>query len=466
MSLPNRTALAIHVKLCAIAVVISLLHAPALRADDIDDYLKAQMRWERMPGLSIVVVRDGKILRAGGYGFSNLETDTQAGADTVYKMGSLSKQLLAAGLLVLVQDGKVGLDDPINKYLPDVPEAWNRITVRNLLTHTSGIARDSPAFDPLKLQSDDEVVRAVYSQPLQFSPGSRFAYSNLNYYCVAEIIQKASGIPWLDFIASRIFAPAGLTSTRTTTAADIVPHRASGYETSGGRIKNADIWIALRPSGAFLSTVLDLAKWDKALDSGKILNAATRDQMWTPVRLTDGTTYGYGFGWFLDEVNGHRRVRHSGGVPGFVCEMEKFPDDRLTVIVMANIGNRDLEDMAVHVAAHYKPDLRPAETPALSDSGAVRSSAVRLLLADLAAGRLPTDSVTPQLGNELAEQKNAGVFDVLKSFGPLLSTDLIQRQVRDGRSIYTFRIAYRDITLFAECSASDDNKLSQFGIHD
>jgi D-alanyl-D-alanine carboxypeptidase len=310
------------------------------------------------------------------------------------------------------------------------------------------------------------VVRAVYSQPLQFSPGSRFAYSNINYYCVAEIIQKASGMPWPDFIASRIFAPVGLTSTRTTTATDIVPHRASGYETSGGKVKNADIWIALRPSGAFLSTVLDLAKWDNALDSGKILTAATRDQMWTPVRLTDGTAHGYGFGWFVDEINGHRRVHHSGGVPGFVCEMEVFPDDRLTVIIMANIGNRDLEDMAVHVAAHYKRDLQSAEMPALSDIGTVRSSAVRLLLADLAAGRLPTDSITPQLRNELAEQKNAGVFDVLQSFGPLLSTDLIQQQVRDGRTLYTFRIAYRYITLFAECSASDDNKLSQFGIHD
>jgi len=466
MSLLNCTILGIHVKLCAIAVVISLLLAPMLRADDIDDYLKAQMLWERIPGLSIVVVRDGKILRAAGYGFSNLETNAQAGVDTVYKMGSLSKQFLAAGLLVLVQDGKVGLDDPVKKYLPDVPETWNLITVRNLLTHTSGIARDSPAFDPLKLQSDDEVVRAVYSQPLQFPPGSRFAYSNLNYYCVAEIIQKASGMPWPDFIASRIFAPAGLTSTRTTTATDIVPHRASGYETSGGKIKNADIWIALRPSGAFLSTVLDLARWDNALDSGKVLTAATRGQMWTPARLTDGTTNGYGFGWFLDEINGHRRVRHSGGVPGFVCEMERFPDDRLTVIVMANIGNRDLEDMAIHVAAHYKPDIKPAETPALSDTGAVRSTAVRLLLADLAAGRLPSDSVTPQLRSELAEQKNAGVFDVLQSFGPLLSIDLIQQQVRDGRTVDTFRIAFRDITLFAECSASDDNKLSQFGIHD
>ncbi|MES1189627.1 MAG: serine hydrolase domain-containing protein [Steroidobacter sp.] len=466
MSLLNRTALALNVKLYVIAVVIFLVHAPILRADDIDEYLTAQMRWEHIPGLSIVVVQNGRILRAGGYGFSNLETGTHARADTVYKMGSLSKQFLAAGLLVLVQDGKVGLDDPVNKYLPDVPEAWKPITVRNLLTHTSGIARDSPAFDPLKLQSDDEVVRAVYSQPLQFKPGSHFAYSNINYYCVAEIIQKASGMPWQDFIASRIFAPVGLSSTRTTTVADIVPHRASGYETSGGRVRNADIWIALRPSGAFLSTVLDLARWANALDSGKILTAAMRDQMWTPMRLTDGTTHGYGFGWFLDEINGHRRVHHSGGVPGFVCEMEMFPDDRLTVIIMANIGSRDLEDMAVHVAGHYKADLHPPEMPALPDIGAVRSSSVRLLLEDLAVGRLPTGSITLQLRNELAEQKNAGVFDVLQSFGPLLSTDLIQQQVRDGRTVYTFRVKYSHITLYAECSVGDDNKLSQFGIHD
>jgi len=459
-------ALAVNVKLGTLLLVIALLPSSLLRADEIDDYLQAQMRWERIPGLSIAVVRDGKILRTGGYGSSNLETDTPAGADTVYKMGSLSKQFLAAGLLVLVQDGKVGLDDPLTKYLPEVPEAWKPITIRNLLTHTSGIPRDSPAFDPLKLQSDDEVIRGVYSQPLLFSPGSRFAYSNINYYCVAEIIRTASGMPWPDFIASRIFAPAGLTSTRTTNATDIVSHRASGYETSGGKIKNADVWIALRPSGAFLSTVLDLAKWDNALDSDKILTASSRAQMWAPVRLADGTTHGYGFGWFVDQMNGHRRVHHSGGVPGFVCEMQRFPDDRLTVIVMANIGNRDLEDIAVHIAADYEPALKPSEVPALPDSSSLRSSAIMLLVSDLAAGKLPDGAVTPELRAQLLEQKNAGVFDVLPSFGPALSTDLIQQQMRDGRPVYTFRIVYRSITLFAECSIDNDKKLSQLGIHD
>jgi D-alanyl-D-alanine carboxypeptidase len=465
MPVGNRNAVA-NVKLWAVLGIISLLHAPLLRCDEIDDYVQAQMRWERIPGISIAVVRDGKVLRANGYGFSNLETKTPATPDTVYKMGSLSKQFLAAGLLVLVQDGKVGLDDSVSKYLQDVPETWKAITIRNLLTHTSGIARDSRAFDPLKLQPDDEVIRSVYSVPLQFAPGSRFAYSNINYYCVAEIIRTVTGTPWADFIAQRIFTPAGLTSTRTTTVTDIVPHRASGYETTGTKLKNADIWIALRPSGAFLSTVLDLAKWDNVQNSDRILSAATRAEMWTPARLTDGSTHGYGFGWFVDEINGHRRVHHSGGVPGFVCDMEKFPNDGLTVVVMANIGSRDLEDMAVHIAAHYQPALKPVDSPALPDTGAARSSVIRLLLSDLAAGKLPTDSVTPELRSELESQKNAGAFDTLQSFGPVLSTDLIQQQAKDGRPISTFRVVYRYITLFAECSVDADNKLSQFGLHD
>jgi len=465
MSFGNRNALA-NLKLWAVLGIVFLLHAPLVRCDEIDDYIQAQMRWERIPGVSLAVVRDGKILRANGYGFSNLETNTPATPDTVYKMGSLSKQFLAAGMMVLVQDGRVSLDDPVSKYLQGVPETWNAITIRNLLTHTSGIARDTPAFNPLQLQPDDEVIRPVYSVPLQFAPGSRFAYSNINYYCVAEIIRVVSGTPWPDFISRRIFAPAGLVSTRTTTVTDIVPKRASGYETSGGKLENSDIWIAVRPSGAFLSTVLDLAKWDSALDSDRILSAATRAQMWTPVQLTNGTTHGYGFGWFVDEINGHRRVHHSGGVPGFVCDMERFPNDRLTVIVMANIGSRDLEDMAVHIAAHYQSSLAPAVSPALPDTGAARSSAIRLLLSDLAAGKLPTDSITPELRSELAKQKNGGVFDALQSFGPVLSADLIQQQTKDGRPIYTFRVVYRSITLFVECSVDTDNKLSQFGLHD
>src|SRR5262249_12819561 len=155
------------------------------------------------------------------------EDKTAAIPATVYRIGSVSKQFLAAGMMLLVEEGKVGLDDPVSKFLDHTPDTWKDITVRRLLSHTSGIVTESPSFDPMKAQPDIEVIRATYPLPLDFVPGSQWEYSNVNYYCVAEIIRKVTGEPWSEFIAERIFKPLDMTSTRTTTVSEIVPNRAS-----------------------------------------------------------------------------------------------------------------------------------------------------------------------------------------------------------------------------------------------
>jgi CubicO group peptidase (beta-lactamase class C family) len=309
---------------------------PATARDTVDRLVAAEMERQHVPGVAIAVVRAGKVLRASGYGFADLEHQVPVTPETVFKIGSVSKQFLATGIMLLAQDGRLAVDDPVSRFYPDAPAAWRGITLRHFLTHTSGVLREGPAFDPLKVQPDSVVVRSAFAAPLEFPTGSRYQYCNVCYFTLADVVARVSGRPWDAFLAERVFAPLGMTATRATTTTDVVPRRARGYAWRDGRYVNAPEFLALRPSGAFLSTVLDLARWDAALYGARVLTPASRDAMWTPVRLAGGGTYGYGFGWALDSLDGRRQVQHGGSLPGFRAYYARLPDDSLSVIVLTN----------------------------------------------------------------------------------------------------------------------------------
>lgn len=352
-----------------LSLVLILAVAINARADQLDDYINAEMEKQRIPGLSMAVVRNGKVIRAQGYGLANVELNVAAKPETVYRIGSISKPFIANGILLLVQEGKVSLEDRVGKYLEGTPDSWKGVTVRHLLTHTSGINRESPGFHPFKDQSNAEVIKAAYGLPLSFPTGSKWEYSNLGYFILAEIITRASGQPWDEFIATRVFKPLGMTSTQTISLKRVVPNRASGYDWSKPQVENADILIALRPSGAFDSTVLDLAKWDGALYTDQLLRDSTRDEMWKPLAETtrkadDGRNTSYGLGWFIHRVNGHRVVYHGGSQSGFRAAFERYVDDKLTVIILTNCNQARPEVIARAVAAFFVSDLVKAASPA------------------------------------------------------------------------------------------------------
>ena len=316
-------------RLVALALVFGA--AVVSGADQTDDYVKAQMQAQRIPGLSLAVVQDGKIVKAAGYGLADRKLQVAATPETVYKIGSVSKQFVATGIMLLVQDRKLGLDDAIGKHIEGTPPAWDRITIRQLLTHTAGLVREAPGFDWQKVQPDADVIETAFASPLRFAPGDKYEYSNTGYFALAEIIRKVSGEPWEDYLAERVFRPLGMSSTRPTNTREPPANRAAGYS-DNDRLQDAPAWAALRPSGAFLSTVLDLAKWDAALYSDRILTESSRRTMWTAVTLNDGKTSPYGFGWQVDSVDGHKQVHHGGALPGFRSEFTRFVDDGLAVI--------------------------------------------------------------------------------------------------------------------------------------
>jgi D-alanyl-D-alanine carboxypeptidase len=349
------------------AFALILTAAVAARADKVDDYLKAEMQRNHIPGISVAVLKDGKIIKVEGYGLANVELNVPARPETVYKIGSVSKQFIASGIMLLIDDGRISLDDKISKFLEGTPDTWKEITVRHLLTHTSGIVREAPGFDPLKIQNDADVIKTAYPLPLRFAPGEKWEYCNVGYFTLAEIIRKVSGKPWGDYLKERLFSPLEMNATRTTTISDLVENRANGYLWRNGKLQNADIYFALRPSGAFLSSVLDLAKWDAALYTDRTLKQSIRDQMWTPVKLNNGTTNPYGFGWQLEPVGGHRRVNHGGSLPGFRAEFARYIDDKVTVVVLTNSDNANPNALAVGVAALYIPGLIPERVAAKVD---------------------------------------------------------------------------------------------------
>ena len=347
------------------ATVVAQPTLDVAQNDPVDDLIEAEMHKQNIPGLSLAVIKDGQIIKAKGYGLANIKLRIQAKPETVYRIASVSKQFIATGIMLLVQESKLGLDDPISKYLEGTPATWKTITVRHLLTHTSGIVREAPGFDPHKIQPDSNVIKTAYPLPLRFAPGEKWEYTNTGYFALAEIIRKVSGQSWNEYLSKKVFGPSGMDTTYPTNTEVNVPNLAQGY-VDNDKLKNADYWLALRPSGAFLSSVLDLSKWDAVLYTDKILNDSTRHQMWTPVKLNDGTYFPYGFGWELGSFRGHKLVHHGGGMTGFRAEFARFVDDRLTIIILMNLDDVDKDSILYGVAGFYLPvTARPGALNAL-----------------------------------------------------------------------------------------------------
>jgi CubicO group peptidase (beta-lactamase class C family) len=333
--------------------------APAAAEDvsgNVDGFVEAEMREHRIPGLALAVLRDGKLVKAQGYGLANVELNVAVKPETVFQTGSVGKQFTATAVMMLVEEGKVGLDDRLSKHLAGTPEAWKEVTVRNLLTHTSGIAdyTDSAytkAGGLINLRGDyteAELYQKLIQLPLNFQTGTKWKYSNTGYVLLGFLIHKVTGEFYGGFLQERIFRPLGMSATRIISEADIVPNRSSGYELVKGEIKNQE-WVSATlnttADGALYTNVLDLGKWDAALYTEKLLKRASFEQMWMPVKLKDGKTYPYGFGWFLNEANGHRLIEHDGAWQGFTMTISRYVDERLTVIVMTNLDEE-----------HCKPD--------------------------------------------------------------------------------------------------------------
>lgn len=294
------------------------------------------------PGAAVLVAKDGEVLLRKGYGLANLELSVPNRPETVFRIGSVTKQITAGALMLLVQEGKVRLEDDFTRYLPDYPKPASPITVEQLLTHTSGIVSYTslPEWQANMRQDlpTDKLVAAFKDKPLQFAPGEDWAYNNSAYFLTGLIIEKVSGLSYEQFVEERIFAPLGMKSSRYDHSSEIVPLRAAGYDKTDAAYENTQFLSTTQPyaAGALLSTVDDLHFWNLALASGKLLTPASVAKIETPTRLKSGQSARYGYGWSVIDLAGLHIVEHGGDINGFSSHNLRVPAENLDVIVLSN----------------------------------------------------------------------------------------------------------------------------------
>lgn len=294
-----------------------------------------------LPGLQVFVEHRGKVILDRGFGLADLENETRVDVDTVFCIGSISKQFGAAAIMQLVEAGKLKLDDTLATYDPTFPRA-ERITIRDLLRHTSGIEDFEytgpwPATQAVE-RTDAEVVALFKDRPALFEPNTGWSYSTSNYVVLGQIIEKVSGQPLREYMRTRVFERAGLRVTRFCDPYELIANRADGYDMVKGTFVPAKMQIFTQFSvgGGICSTARELIKWQKALESGVVVSAESYKQMSTPTPLADGTPIGYGFGLFDGEFAGHRLMSHEGGVSGFSSTLYHFIDDDLRISMITN----------------------------------------------------------------------------------------------------------------------------------
>ena len=351
------------IRLCASLAAV-LLAIQTVRADQVDKYLKSQMQEHRIPGLTLEVIRDGKAIKTAAYGLANVELNVPAKPETVFEIGSITKQFTAAGILMLAQEGKLSVDDKISKYLKDPPEAWANVTVRHLLTHTSGIKSYTglDGFQIWRHLTQEQFIKAIGKEPMEFQPGDSWKYCNTGFNLLGYIIENVSGKNYWEFMGERVFQPLGMQATTKRLYSLVIPNRASGYEQTNHVWMNRDTDLTeVFSAGAIASTAGDLAKWSVALDGDRLLNAASKAQMWTPVKLNDGKTRKYGFGWNVDTLEGHKNIGHGGSTSGFSASIQRFPDDHLAVIILSNTDEEIATTLAKKVATFFFAQPSAAE---------------------------------------------------------------------------------------------------------
>ncbi|MDJ0656951.1 MAG: serine hydrolase [Xanthomonadales bacterium] len=322
------------------------------------------------PGAAVLVVKKGEVVYRDAHGMANIELGVPLRPDHVFRLGSITKQFTGAAIMLLVEEGKVDLDAPIQTYLPDYPDHGHTITTRHLLTHTSGIFSYTsiPGYmGSGEIRADlttDELVEVFDDLEMNFAPGERYSYSNSGYVLAGAIIEKVSGMSYADFVQQRIFDPLGMTNSHYG-GPQMIPGRASGYSQDGEGVVNAEFLSMTQPhaAGSLLSSVDDMQKWNEALFGGEILSKESMAEMIKPFELNDGEESRYGLGLSVEEFRGETSVSHGGGIHGFTTHGRWLPDQDIYVIALTNTNGQSpqyLADRLASVAMGRPHDPQPA----------------------------------------------------------------------------------------------------------
>lgn len=433
----------------------------------VDAFVREEMARQKVPGIGLAVVKGGQVMKLAGYGEANVEHHVPVTPETIFQSGSLGKQFTSALIMLLVEDGKIELDRSIATYLPTAPEPFKAITVRHLLTHTSGIPDYTEELIDFRHDyTEDELTAAAFKLTLEFPPGSRWNYSNTGYVLLGIIAGKAGGKFYGDQLRERVFAPVGMTTARVITEEDIVPNRAAGYRLVRGELKNQN-WVAPKlnttADGSLYFSLRDLVAWERAVRTGAVMKADSWARVFEPVRLTSGRPYPYGMGWAVDTVGGQPVRQHGGSWQGFKTQLSRYLGDDMTVIVLANASQADPGRFVDSIAAIYNPALaRPKPTP-ITDRDPAIAERLKVLLASAAAGTLEPAQFTYVRAGFFPNAARA-YATMLRDLGaPAKLTLMTRRQVGDD-VVSTFVVSYGTTEIDVNLALAPDGKVAQFGL--
>jgi D-alanyl-D-alanine carboxypeptidase len=454
---------------------------PAAITPAVDAAVQQAMARRRIPGVAVAVVDDGAVVVQRSYGFANLETDTPMAVDAIFEIASLTKQFTAAAIMLLVEDGKLRLDDLLSAHVESVPPAWQRITIRHLLTHTSGLDISAiPRVDGVASLniSRKAALDFIRQQPLFSAPGQTGWYSDAGYVVLGSVIEAISGVSYRQFITDRVFTPLGMTDSSLRDKTRVLKRRVSMYSERNGETVNwsRDSDYELASAFGIHSTLQDLAKWDASLRRSTLLKPASLQQVWTPATLDNGRHarvfgYRYGFGWELADVRGHPTVGH-GGASG--TYMLRLVDDPLTIIVLTNLETADRHPRALAraIAGAIRPQYRPPE--ALSpqtDPEPALTTAIQAFVADVSMRR-----VSPMMSDLYAAWYNdaigarAVMARQLANAGPL---KYLAHEDLAGRSLWGSEPLWRQVhyateaggrTYVVSAGLTSDRKVAEFDV--
>ena len=391
---------------CLVSLALPVTAGIAQDTARMNQVVQAYVTQDHFMGTALVA-RGARVIFSKGYGSADLEWNVPNAPDTKFRLGSVTKQFTAASILLLEEHGKLSVQDPVKKYVPNAPPAWDKITIFHLLTHTSGIPNFTDFPDYRRLEpfatTAEELVARFRDKPLDFQPGERWSYSNSGFVLLTYVIERVTGQPYATFVHDNILAPLGMKESGYDSNSEIIPHRASGYVFENNQYANAGYINMTVPqgAGALYSTTEDLLKWEQGLFGGKVLTPASLKKMTTPFKNN------YAFGLEVDSSSGHRVIQHGGGIEGFNTVVSYYPDDQLAVIVLANVNGAAPGQIApklaalargeqVTLASERKAITLDAKTLA-SYVGAYRMSPAAVMLITLDG-----DQLMSKLGNQQA----------------------------------------------------------------
>ncbi len=450
----------------SISIILLVFTAIAF-PDAVDNIVQTRMKEQNIPGAAVAVVKRGKVVKLKGYGMASLEFGVPVTAETVFEIGSVSKQMTAAGIMLLVEEGKVGLDEKISRYLPDTPEAWKDVTVRHLLTHSSGIKSYS-SLDGFELSRRVKIngfIKQLAPYPLEFTPGEKNIYSNSGFNLLAYIIETQSGKPYIVFMRERIFHPFGMSKTTVRDPQFIVPLRANGYEWSDDHYSGRDASLTdLMGAGSIVSTAGDMLKWNAALSGGTFLKPESKAAIWTQFTFNSGEKSAYGFGWRISEIRGHKLIGHTGQTAGFGAANFRYPGDDVTITVLTNQGGGGTGGLIASVLAKfYIPSMSLRAMKAMTDKP-VLGAKVLEVLRSRGEEKFESGLLSAELITTLSSESSKKAYLRVTKFGLPKNAQLVELSGEGQKTAYFYRVETARRIFLWRVLLDSDGKISDLAL--